>query len=138
MAAAPSTKKPSLVITVVTIMLLLLACCSYGDGTIRVSCNATWYSDDDPFSVSKGCMMQELLTDTPRASLHDIYRSCTYHGATAYGHATCSPALDSHLCENCLSYMVQQMATVCVHSVGGMGVYEDKCNVRFQNYAFTD
>lgn len=63
---------------------------------------ARYSEDDDPYSVSMVYMLQMLLTNTPWDSAHDIYRSFTHLGATAYGHATCSPATDASVCEDVL------------------------------------
>nr|CAB3452400.1 unnamed protein product [Digitaria exilis] len=139
MAAASPTKKASVIITLVTIMLLLLASCSQGDGgPVTVWCNANSYYVDDPYSVSVVYMLQMLLTNTPWASDHNIYRSFTHNGATAYGHATCSSALDTGACEDCLSFVFHQAATICDRKVGARVVYVDNCTVRYENYAFTD
>ncbi|KAF8731846.1 hypothetical protein HU200_015789 [Digitaria exilis] len=120
-------------------MLLLLASCSHGDdGPVTVRCNAKTYSEDDSYSVSKVYMLQMLLTNTPWASDHDIYKSFTHNGVTAYGHATCSRALDTTVCEACLNFVMHQATTICGRSVGAQVVYMDNCTVRYENYAFTD
>ncbi|KAF8041807.1 hypothetical protein BT93_A0414 [Corymbia citriodora subsp. variegata] len=73
---------------------------------------------------------------TPNHANYDYYTTSPYPTTTAYGYATCNPALSYSDCGICVSAAKARILADCPNSLGVDMVFED-CSMRYESYSFT-
>ncbi|XP_068663037.1 antifungal protein ginkbilobin-like protein [Aristolochia californica] len=103
----------------------------------QVLCNGDMFTGGDPFAGNLVYVLDDLEAFAPPAEDRDYYNISPFPITFAYGHARCVATLSNSDCKACLKSARETMLATCVSSIGARAVLYD-CNIRYEQYPFTD